>query len=95
MPKHFERICSAVDNLPFNLNFELSQQSELQFSDDTELQLSQELEAFYSQQSNADFIAGLEEDDSVVASQESTQKTSVTQGGEPQFKKPRKKRAVG
>lgn len=53
MPEHFKRICSVIDNLPPDLNFELSQQSELQFPDDAELQISQELEATYSQQSNA------------------------------------------
>ncbi|KAL9126546.1 MAG: hypothetical protein Q9217_004426 [Psora testacea] len=95
MPKHLKRIYSAIDDLPSDLNFELSQQSELQFPDDADLQVSQALQATYSQQSNADSIAGLEEDDSLVASQESTQITSITHGGEPQFKKPRKKRAAG
>lgn len=90
MPKHFERICSAVDDLPSDLNFNLSQQSELQYPDDAKLQLSQELEATYSQQSNADSIAEPEEDDSLPTSQESTQKTSVTHREEPQFKKPKK-----
>ena len=94
MPENFKRICSAIDDLPAGLNFELSQQSELQYPDDTELQFSPELEAVYSQQSNADSIAGLEEDDSLPASYESTQKTSVTHREEPQFKKP-KKRAAG
>lgn len=95
MPTHFERICSVVDDLPSDLNFGLSQHSDLHFPGDTELQLSQELAVTYSQESNADSIARLEEDNSLVASQESTQKTSVTQGGEPQFKNPRKKRAAG
>lgn len=94
MPKHLKRICSAVDDLPSDSNFELSHQSELQFSDDADLQLSQELQTTHSQRSNVDSIAGLEEDDSLVTSQESTQKTSVTHGGESQFKRPRKKRAA-
>lgn len=95
MPKHFERICSAIDDLPSDLNFNLSQQSELQYPDDAKFQLSQELEATYSQQSNIDSIAGLEEDDSLPASQESTQRTFVTHREESQFKKPKKKRAAG
>ena len=65
----------------------------MQYSNDAELQLLQELKATCSQQSNADFIAGLEENNSLVASQGSTQKPSVAQGGKRQFKKPRKIRA--
>lgn len=35
MPTHFERICSVVDQLPSDLDFELSQQSELQFPEES------------------------------------------------------------
>ncbi|EXJ79029.1 hypothetical protein A1O3_08530 [Capronia epimyces CBS 606.96] len=37
MPTHFKRLCSVIDALPPNLNFELSQQSELHFSEQTGL----------------------------------------------------------
>ena len=37
MPTHFERLCSVIDTLPADLNFELSQQSELRFSESTGL----------------------------------------------------------
>jgi Fatty acid desaturase len=37
MPTHFKRICSVIDALPADVNFELSQQSELHFSEQTGL----------------------------------------------------------
>ena len=37
MPTHFTRLCSVIDALPPDLNFELSQQSELHFSEQTGL----------------------------------------------------------
>ncbi|KAL2044544.1 hypothetical protein ABVK25_012397 [Lepraria finkii] len=37
MPTHFTRLCSVIDALPADLNFELSQQSELHFSEQTGL----------------------------------------------------------
>ena len=37
MPKHFERICSAVDAFPSDVSFELSQQSELNFPEQSGL----------------------------------------------------------
>ena len=33
LPEHFKRICSAIDMLPADLNFEVSDQSEPQFPD--------------------------------------------------------------
>ena len=35
MPPDFKRMCSVIDALPLGLNFELSQQSELHFSEQT------------------------------------------------------------
>lgn len=92
-PALFKRICSAIDDLPAGINFEVSQQSELQFPDDPELQLSQELEGHLSQHSNAESISALEEDDSLISSQGTTPNTSFTQGPEP-FKRPKNKRAA-
>lgn len=36
MPKHLKRICSVIDKIPADINFEVSQ-SELRFPDDSEL----------------------------------------------------------
>ncbi|KAL8827330.1 MAG: hypothetical protein Q9170_007057 [Blastenia crenularia] len=83
MPKLHKRICSAIDDLPAGINFDLSQSAF--FSQSTPQS---------SQQSNAESILG--EDDSqlsFLASQEVTPTTSFTQAIEPAFKKPRNKRA--
>ena len=93
MPKHLERICSAVDEIPSGINFDVSQ-SELQFPDEADLQLSQELDVHLSQQSNTGSISALEEDDSFIGSQGATSNTSFSQTHKPEFKKPRKKRAA-
>ena len=93
MPKHLEKICSAIDEIPAGVNFEISQ-SELQFPDEADLQLSQELDVHLSQQSNTGSVSALEEDDSFVGSQGITANTSFTQIHKPEFKKLRKKRAA-
>ncbi|KAL9616322.1 MAG: hypothetical protein Q9160_008801 [Pyrenula sp. 1 TL-2023] len=83
MPLHIKRICSAVDDLPPDIDFELSQSAS--FSQSTPQS---------SQQSNAESILG--EDDSqssFLASQEVTPTTSFTQA-ERASKKPRNQRAV-
>ncbi|KAL9123704.1 MAG: hypothetical protein Q9217_006892, partial [Psora testacea] len=85
MPKVHKLICSAIDDLPAGINFDLSQSAS--FSEFTPQS---------SQQSNADTTLG--EDDSqssLLASQEVTPTTSFTQATEPAFKKPKKKRAGG
>ena len=50
MPTYLKRICSVIDQLPFDLNFEVSQGSELQFTE--ALGLSQELGNLFSEQSD-------------------------------------------
>lgn len=45
MPGHFKRICSAIDALPADVNFDVWQESELRFSSQTGL--SQELESHH------------------------------------------------
>lgn len=45
IPPYFERICSVIDQLLSDLDFEFSQQSELQFSE--KFGFSQELENYY------------------------------------------------
>lgn len=93
MPTHLNRIRSAIDQLPSDLDFGLSQQFELQFPGDSELQLPPELEVHLSQQSDANSKAALEED-SLAGSQEPTPTTSFTQETWSEFKKPGKKRAA-
>ena len=85
MPILHKRICSAIDDLPAGISFDLSQCAS--FSQSTPQS---------SQQSNAESTLG--EDDSqssFLASQEVTPTTSFTQAAEPAFKKPRNKRAGG
>jgi hypothetical protein len=95
MPTHFKRICSVIDQMPSDLDFELSQQSELQFPEESGL--SQELEGHHlSYQSNADSASLLEEDDSqssLGGSRDMTPNTSLSQRTERgTFKVPKKRR---
>ena len=96
MPTHLKRICSVIDQLPSDLDFELSQQSELQFPEESGL--SQELEGRHlSQQANADSTSLREEDSqsSLADSQEITPNTSLSQRTEQGlFKKPKKRHAA-
>lgn len=89
MPTHFTRICSVIDSLPHELSFDLSQQSELQFTEGTGL--SQDLESHHLAQSNADSASLLVEDDSqssLLDPQAVTPNTSLT--GQGAFKKPKR-----
>ena len=84
-PEIHKLICSAIDDLPANISFDLSQSAS--FSQSTPQSLNQ---------SNAESILG--EDDSqssFLALQEVTPTTSFTQATEPTFKKPRNQRAGG
>ena len=84
-PKIHQLICSAIDDLPADINFELSQSAS--FSQPTPES---------SHQSNAESV--LREDDSqssLLVSQEVTPTTLFTQATEPAFKKPRNQRASG
>ena len=85
MPILHEKMCSAINDLPAGISFDLSQSAS--FSEPTPQS---------SKQSNAD--TALDEDDSqsgFLASQEVTPTSSFTQATEPAFKKPRNKRAGG
>jgi len=85
MPILHRRICSAIDDLPADIGFDLSQSAS--FSQSTPQS---------SQQSDAESILG--EDDgqsSFLASQEVTPTTSLTQTTERVSKKPRNQRAAG
>ncbi|KAL8828533.1 MAG: hypothetical protein Q9170_006563 [Blastenia crenularia] len=81
-PKIYEKICSAIDDLPAGINFDLSQSASFPQS------VSQ------SSLSNAESILGEDNSQSsFLASQEVTPTTSLAQATEPAFKKPRNKRA--
>ena len=83
MPILHKKICSAIDDLPAGINFDLSQSAS--FSQSTPQS---------SQQSNVESILGEEDSQSsFLASQEVTPTTSFTQATEPAFKKPRNQRA--
>lgn len=76
MPIHFERICSAIDQIPLDLDFDVSQ-TDLQFAQQSETDSFNEND---SQSSQASFIS----------STDVTPTTSFSQ--QIVFKKPRKRR---
>ena len=84
MPILHKKICSAIDDLPAGINFDLSQSAS--FSQPTPQS---------SQQSNVESILNDDSQSSFLASQEVTPTTSFTQITEPAFKKPKNKRAGG
>jgi hypothetical protein len=63
---YFKRICPVIDQLPPDLDFEVSQVSELQFTEASGL--SQELGGLLSEQSNVESASRASQDDSEVAS---------------------------
>ena len=77
-------ICSAIDDLPAGINFDLSQSAS--FSQSTPQS---------SQQFVVESALGEDSQSSFLASQEATPTTSFTQAMEPAFKKPRNQRAGG
>lgn len=83
MPKHFERICSAVDQIPKDINFEVSQSSELRFSESTG----------FSQQMESSALA--ETKSQLEELQEITPDTSVSKETENLFKRPKKRPTAG
>jgi hypothetical protein len=90
MPSHLKRICSAVDDLPPDLNFEVSQQSEL-----AESGLSQGLESHhlsgYSSQDAASLLEETGSQSSRVSSRDVTPDTSLSQKIERASKKLKKR----
>lgn len=84
-PKVHKLICSAIDDLPVGINFDLSQPASF-FQSTPQGSL----------QSNAESILGEEDSQSnFLGAQEVTPSTSFTPENEPAFKRPRNKRAVG
>ena len=84
MPILHKRICSAIEDLPAGINFDLSQSATFSQSAPPS-----------SQQPNAESISGEDNQSSFLASQEVTPTTSFTQENGPAFKKPRNQRAGG
>ena len=84
MPIQYERICSAIDDLPSDIDFDLSQSASFSQS--------------APQQSDLESVRMLEEADSqtsITGSQEVTPTTSFTQATERASKKPKNQRAAG
>jgi hypothetical protein len=90
MPTHLKRICSVIDDLPPDLDFEVSQQSE-----PGESGLSQGLESHHLSDQSSHDAASLDEADSQssrVGSRDVTPDTSLSQRIDGKaFKKPKKR----
>ncbi|KAL9104366.1 MAG: hypothetical protein Q9163_000666 [Psora crenata] len=85
MPKVHKLICSAIDDLPAGINFDLSQSAS--FSQSTPQS---------SQQSNAESVlGGNDTQSSFLASRDVTPTMSFTRVTEPAFKKPKNQHATG
>jgi len=85
MPLHIKRICSAIDDLPPDIDFDLSQSASFSQS-----------EPQSSQQSNVGSMLGQDDSQSsFLGSQEIPPTTSFTQTTERASKKPRNHRAAG
>lgn len=75
MPSHLRRICSVIDNLPLDINFDVSQHSE-----PLESGLSQGLESQYlSDQDTASLLEETRSQSSRVSSRDVTPDTSLSQ----------------
>lgn len=86
MPIHFKRLCSAIDAIPPDIHFEVSEESELQFPSSSGL--SQGLESHHLSDSGAI----VDDELRLLDPQEVTPETSVTQPSEQAtFKKPKKR----
>ncbi|KAK5311903.1 hypothetical protein LTR93_011543 [Exophiala xenobiotica] len=85
MPAHFKSLCSAIDAIPPDIQFELPEESELQFPSSSGL--SQGLESHHLSESGA-----TDDELRFLDSQVATPETSVTQpSNEGTSKKPKKK----
>jgi len=93
MPTHLKRICSVIDQLPPELDFEVFQGSELQYTEASGL--SQEVGGLLLGQSNVASASQTGQDDSELAPvvpQTVTPDTSISQGKEQAaLKKPKRK----
>ena len=91
-PKHFERICSAIDAFPSGVNFDLSQQSELNFTERSGL--SQDFGAQSLAQSSigsSSAHAQADHQSTAAGAAEITPNTSLNDANDGgRFKRPRK-----
>lgn len=79
MPAQHKRLCSAIGDIPLDINFDGTQQSELHFSG--QLGLSQELESHHlSQMGDLAFLERGDDQSSTVDAKDATPNTSVSQG---------------
>lgn len=77
MPDHFKRICSAIEDLPTGINFEVSEGSELQFTSHSGL--SQELRCHHVLRSeDSALIAGQDNGSSTASADDATPDTSMS-----------------
>ncbi|KAI9674841.1 MAG: hypothetical protein M1829_003581 [Trizodia sp. TS-e1964] len=84
MPMHLKRICSVIDQLPSDIDFEVSEQSGLHFSENPQsLSATQTLNSVFGDQHDQG------EDDVLHGSQPSTPIPPWPQPEAPAFKKPR------
>ena len=82
MPIHLKRICSAIDQLPSGLDFQVFQGPKVQSAEATGL--SQDLGSLLSEPSNLDTASQIgQEDNNLTPSvpQADTPDTSVSRGG--------------
>ena len=79
------RICSALNDLPADLDFEVSQQSELNFQDEPRARPPEASEGQFPTYSNTESMSL----DSFVGSQVTTPRTSFTQEAQRPSKKPK------
>lgn len=96
MPTHLKRICSVIDQLPPDVDFEVPQGSELQSTEASGL--SQELGGLLSEPSNVESASRASQDNSELAllvPQTDTPDTSLSQGkDQAALKQPKRKRAT-
>ncbi|KAI1628017.1 hypothetical protein EDD37DRAFT_624003 [Exophiala viscosa] len=85
MPTHFKRLCSAIDAIPPDINFELSEESDLQFPSSSGR--SQGLQSQHLSESGA-----TDDELSLIEAQEVTPDTSITPESKlVGFKKPKRR----
>ena len=87
MPIQYKRICSAIDELPSDIDFDLSQSAFFSQSDRQSSQLSHAESAWMLEEANSQ--------SSIASSREVTPSTSFTQTTERASKKPRNESATG
>lgn len=89
MPTHLKRICSAVDQLPSNLDFQVSDEPEAQ--PEKAIDLSQNMESLLSASTNIDLASQKDELNPIpqTATPNTSVSTEVDQGAIKRPKKPR------